>query len=394
VRNKQLFIIISFILIIDLCLRSPATALNLNSSYSNRIYPPTNSKIPLIRPPVYREIKASNDDQNHIIPPSASSILIWNQCVRRLNTEYRLTINALQQAKECLEQVYLKPTNSVSKYANLVARGINDLSNNEPKKASNVTFCLPSIIPERSPPTNRILSPVSFSKPKLVTPVQLNTFIPFAKLEPVPTAVEQDEKIDSISNIIKKFNDLSNSSSSPQINRNQSVLINEQNQSEKNLEEETTYTVETLYTSTDNNENDLLSNNRQLVIIREDTTEEQFNLVHENEHEEIEINPISLLNDTSSSSTTPIIHPNNNNESSTTSTPLKNNNKSISHIPKRITTTNVSRLKQPTKIITSSTKLKPPSSTSVNSTTTSIRLTNGKSQQQVCINIDYLTRAK
>lgn len=343
---------------LDLCLKTP------NFSYSNRIYPPTNYKIPVPRPIAYREIEYSND---HITPPSASSVLIWNQCVRRLNTEYSLTINALEQAKECLEKVYLHRTNPVSKYPNLVTHGIN-----EQKKTSNVTFCLPSPISEKPVLTKRILPSVTFSKPKLIKPVQLDTFVSFPNVEPISTIEEKDENLDSIADIIKKFNDLSSSLSSPQSIKQQS---------ENNLQEETTYTVETFYTSTDNNENNLLSNPQQVVIVQEDTTEEQFNLAREKQHQEIEI-----INNTSSSSTTSPVLPNNNNESSTTSTPSKNNNKSISHIPKRIITTNASQLKQPTKSITSSSKLKPPSLTSVNDTTTPIKITNGKTQQQVYIN--------
>ena len=352
--------------IIDLCLKTP------NFSYSNRIYPPTNYKIPVPRPIVYREIEYSNDEQHHITPPSASSVLIWNQCVRRLNTEYSLTINALEQAKECLEKVYSYRTNPVSKYPYLVTHGIN-----EPKKISNVTFCLPSPISEKPVLTKRILPSVTFSKPKLIKPVQLDSFVSFPNVEPISPIEEKDENLDSIADIIKKFNDLSSSLSS-----SQSI----KQQLENNLQEETTYTVETFYTNTDNTENDLLSNPQQVVIVREDTTEEQFNLAREKQHQEIETNPIPLIDNTSSSSTTSPVLPNNNNESSTTSTPSKNNNKSISHIPKRIITTNPSQLKQPTKSIASSSKLKPPSSTSVNGTTTPIKITNGKTQQQVYIN--------
>jgi hypothetical protein len=228
-------------------------------------------------------------------------MLTWNQCVRRLNTEYRLTIDALQQAKECLEQVY---SNSKS------IRTYKDLSNNGKKRISNVTFCLPL--------QNQILPSLEFSKPKLIKPVELDTFIPSTKLEPILSIVENDdEKSDSIANIIKKFNDLSNS-----INK-------EQSSNENSLqEEETTYTVETFYKNTDDNKNA-----QEIVVIQENTTEEQFNLVQQ----EINITPPVLVN-------------------------TKNKN-SISHIPKLIPTTNVSRLKQPSKI----SKIKPPSSTIVNS---------------------------
>jgi len=257
-------------------------------------------------------------------------MLTWNQCVRRLNTEYRLTIDALQQAKECLEKVYLN-----SKYIN----ENKNLLNNETKKNVNVTFCLP--LPSISNHSqlinrieeNKILPSIKFSKPKLVKPVELNTFI-----EPVLSIVENDEKPDSIANIIKKFNDLS-SSLSP-ISKEKPVLdppiINNEL---KEIPEETIYTVETLYKPSDDNKNELLSNNQEIIIVQENTTEEQFNLACQ----EIQPNPISLINTSS-----PVILNNNNNKISSCSISLKNNNKSISHIPKRITTTttNASHLKK------------------------------------------------
>jgi hypothetical protein len=322
-------------------------------------------------------------------------MLTWNQCVRRLNREYKLTIDALEQTKQCLEQIH---------YIDFTSREKKNSSINETKKSANVTFCLPS-----SPISNRSLSiskhqtfpSVKFSKPKLVKPLQLNTFVSAKKLEPVLTIIENEEKFDSIANIIQKFNNLSSSSSpihkeqavsgssiaNPRLHFKPSittyelkqvsdpsppiplsaelVLTKEEGQSENSLQdEETTYTIETFYKNT---ENHFSFNNPNIVVIQENTTEEKFNLAHQ----ENQTNQLSRINNTSSNDTKSSVLLNNKNISS--ATPLKKNNKSISHIPKRLTTISVSHSKQPSKIISSSSKLKPPSATITNNTTTSLR---------------------
>jgi len=411
-------------LIIDVYQRLSVPTLNPNFTYRTDHNEILSHHLP---PLICHEIESSSNEQYHqfysssIIRPS-SSILTWNQCVRRLNTEYRLTIDALQQVKECLEQVY-----SNSKYT----RVNKNLSNNETKKIANVTFCLPpppSPISNHSPSLsistnrieqNKIFSSLQFSKPKLVKPVELDTFFSSAKFEPVLSIIENDEKLDSIANIIKKFNDLSRSlppitkeqtvfdrpitnprvhfkpsvttyelreisdhspsPSPPPPSSSELVLTNEEHPIENHIqEEETIYTVETFYKTTDDNKHDLLLNDEHIVVIQENTTEEEFNLARQ----EIQTNHISLINNTSSSNTTI----NSNNKINSSSIPLKNNNKSISHIPKRITTTtNASRLKQPSKIISFSSKIKPPFSAIANNTTTSIRKPSGsiKTQAQI-----------
>lgn len=298
--------------------------------------------------------------------PSAASMSTWTQSVRRLNTEYTSTINALQQAKESLKQIYPEPVDTISKYASFVARGITDLANNsEAKKTHGVTFCLTTPISQESisisssassqlsknsiqlcqtPPMN------TFSKPKLVRPLELDTFIPsitsLPKLEVVtPPPTETNEKIDSIANIIKKFNNLNHSPSalksppivsennhhpispplkkeqsdikpigshsSPRVHFKSSVttyeledipyespppplsssssssLASEDSTSseedpadhrcEHPIQEETTYTVETFYHRNLNVSHQLPANHQQVVVIRENTTEEQFN---------------------------------------------------------------------------------------------------------------------
>lgn len=155
---------------------------------------------------------------------SSSSMSTWTQSVRRLNTEYTSTINALQQAKETIKQMYPETTDTVSQYANFVARGIDNLSNNETKKSLGVTFCLTTPISQESLSSSPSLSKTShtppsstvFSKPKLVRPLELDTFIPsippLPKLEPVSITIEKNDKVDSIANIIKKFNNFQHSS--------------------------------------------------------------------------------------------------------------------------------------------------------------------------------------
>ncbi|CAF3673835.1 unnamed protein product [Rotaria sp. Silwood1] len=599
---------------------SPASALNSNIRYSNSIYPnspPTihsniNNGIILnnsmstslynYRPLVCRQMEPSSSmsssfhEQSYssfdpIIRPlpssaSSSSMSIWTQSVRRLNTEYTSTINALQQAKDSLKQTYPNTTDKISQYANLVARGINDLSNNETKQLSGITVCLTapisqdscslsSQIPKISIQQEKNSSSTMFCKPKLVRPVELDTFIPsipqLSKLEPISIVNEKIEKPDSIANIIKKFNNLNNSSTilkssinkdnnndsllseikkdqqeclsktilhdlipskkdqsnisslssttnlnttiSPHVQFEPSIVTYElddipyqsspsssessssvsQNStsstattsslsndghtpSDNTTQEETTYTVETFY-KTANNLSSL--NNQELVIIRENTTEEQFNLAREKQHQDKCVNhqtssqntfrnnetkiptlntplrthrnvtikkitPTSSITETQDKiyenyhSVKPLSHVTNNfisdsyldkdnqttndvvtinphtyspssyclvssssSSSSSTSSPssastvllsshskvttppisssvtktststnsnlTKTINKSISQLPKRTTitptTSNVSRLKQPTKIVSSPSKLKPPSST-------------------------------
>jgi hypothetical protein len=308
------------------------------------------------------------------LPSSSSSMSTWAQSVRRLNSEYISTINALQQAKESLKQIYPDSTDTISKYANYVARGINNLSNKEPKKTLGVTFCLTAPISQESLSLSsstsssqlsknsiqqsKTLPSNVFYKPKLVRPLELDSFIP--SIPPIPKLESisiKDEKSDSIADIIKKFNNLNNSSStlkSPIILDNQRDILpkttihdsiqlkpnqstsssrvhfepsittykleeipyesppppvtsssssslasedstsststtddNRTNQFDNPIQEETTYTVETFYKSTnDDRINNLSSNNQEVVIIRENTTEEQFNLAREKQIEE------------------------------------------------------------------------------------------------------------
>ncbi len=238
---------------------SPVSALNSNITYLPHHYPPSthvtltngnnqmSSSLYNYRPLVCRQMESSpslmsssfheqsNRSKDPIIRPlpsssSSSSMSTWTQSVRRLNTEYISTINALQQAKESLKQIYPDSTDTISKYANYVARGINNLSNNETKKSLGVTFCLTTPISQESLSStsssqiskssiqqSKTPSSNVFSKPKLVRPLELDSFVPslppLPKLEPVPTMIEKNEKIDSIADIIKKFNNLNNSSS-------------------------------------------------------------------------------------------------------------------------------------------------------------------------------------
>ncbi|CAF4038614.1 unnamed protein product [Rotaria sp. Silwood2] len=408
---------------------SPECALNANIRHSNDIYPnypsfihsninngnilnnPLSTSLYNYRPLVCRQMEPSSlmsssfHEQSHslfdpIIRPlpssaSSSSMSIWTQSVRRLNTEYTSTINALQQAKESLKQFYPNTPDKISQYANLVARGINDLSNNEIKQTSGIAICLTAPISQDSCLSSSQIRKISiqqdkispstiFCKPKLVRPVELDTFIPsipqLPKLESISIVNEKNEKPDSIANIIKKFNNLNNSSSilkssinkdnnndlllseikkeqqeclpksilhdliqskkdqsnissllsktninttsSPHVQFEPSIITyelddipyqsspsssgssssvsqdstrsttttsssnNEHNPLDNNTPEETTYTVETFYKATDN----LSLNNQELVVIRENTTEEQFNLAQEKQHQDKYIN--------------------------------------------------------------------------------------------------------
>jgi hypothetical protein len=125
-------------------------------------------------------------------------------CSYSLNREYKLTIDALEQTKEYLEQV---------PYINPASHGKKNLSINKTKKSTNVIVCLPSsTMSNRSPflsiSKHGTFPSVKFPKPKLVKPLELDTFVSATKSE--------------------------------------LVLTKEENQSENSLqEEETTYTIET-----------------------------------------------------------------------------------------------------------------------------------------------------
>ena len=129
---------------------------------------------------------------------SSSSASTWEQCVRRLNTEYRLTIDALEQAKECLKHTYSQPKPSLPN-----------------KRSGIVTFNLPPppIISDHIE-QSKIPPCIKFSPPKFIKPVQLDTF-PLSSALTIIENDNDDDKIESVSNIIKKFNSLSPSSANP-----------------------------------------------------------------------------------------------------------------------------------------------------------------------------------
>ncbi|UJR07813.1 hypothetical protein I4U23_012096 [Adineta vaga] len=280
-----------------------------------------------------------------LILPSPYSTSTWKQRVERLNTEYRSTIEALQQAKEYLEETYCNSNHSsISKYASKVARDISNLSNNETKKSVNVTFCLPpSTLSQDSPPAkarktiekSKVPSPIAFSKPKLVKPIALNTFSYYESPE---------EKSESISSIIKKFNDLSNTiekateysnsyKSDPSFLLTKFDSINKTDQIKNNIqEEETIYTIETLYQRA--NDRNSFTDDEPLIITREQTTAEQFESIHGKDHIQNSSSSESSYLTQSSSNPTPEI------------APKKKPPKFISQIPRRITSTmHNSRLK-------------------------------------------------
>ncbi|CAF1104587.1 unnamed protein product [Adineta ricciae] len=300
------------------------TSLPTFGSNSARIHPPRNDTI--LSP--YRfsnalyenSIRHSRPNESaflvpssatQLVRPSPSSMVAWNQCVDRLNTEYRSTIEALQQAKEYLEELYVSPSNTVSKYASIVARGIDNLSNNESKKSVNVTFCLPPLIkPEK---TVIEQSKVESWKPKLVKPIELNTFSTYDD--------SSDEKSESISTIIQKFNNLSTTmekganaqKSDPSFLLSKFDSIKKVDPVKtKFQEEETTYTIETLYKRA--NDRNSFTDDEPLIITRENATAEQFNSICDNKQQ-------VQTTDTNSQSS------------------LTNTSKFISQIPKRTAST-------------------------------------------------------
>lgn len=150
------------------------------------------------------------------------SISTWNQCVRRLNTEYRLTLDALEQAKQCLKRVSFHEQHL-------------------PPRSNDVVFIRPSTLYSPSSPPM-----IKFAKPRIIKPVELQTFT-------CESDVTIDENVESIGDIIKKFNELNRPRSpttrvhfKPSITTiSCSTDVQDEDDEE---EEETTYSVETLYT--------------------------------------------------------------------------------------------------------------------------------------------------
>ena len=168
----------------------------------------------------------------------SSSISNWNQCVRRLNTEYRLTLDALEQAKQCLKQVSFHQQHL------------------PPRSTNTIGLIRPCPPPPPSPM-------IKFAKPRLIKPVELQTF-----------TVTEHENVESIGDIIKKFN--RPRSPTARVHFEPSIVTHEFSPScsidvQEDDEEETTYTVETIYT-----QDFLPSIEPNLVVIQEKTTEEQF----------------------------------------------------------------------------------------------------------------------
>lgn len=165
--------------------------------------------------------------------PKKTTDYSWNQCVQRLNTEYRLTIDALEQAKECLKQVSF------------------NLHRLPPK---TLDFIQPST---PKPPISPRL--IKFAKPKLIKPVQLQTFTELKIIEDESPRIHFKPLI--ITHEIPK-------SSPPEIED----------------EEETTYTVETIYSK------DFRS------TMEEKTTEEQFNSISNPRQKPISLIPVPKIN--------------------------------------------------------------------------------------------------
>ena len=177
------------------------------------------------------------------------AMLTWTRSVQRLNAEYSSTVNALEQIKEQIERNESTP----------------------PAIKESSTIHLPNL--SRSPVENVSFPPISmdFSKVKLVQPIELETF-------PVLSIVENEPNPSSQSDGTLNSLDLKSSTVTEVTEIVRESSPNEDEQSE----EETTYTVEIIYRK--------MNSNRDIVIIRENTTEEQFNAIQNDENI---ISPIS-----------------------------------------------------------------------------------------------------
>lgn len=155
--------------------------------------------------------------------PVDPSMLTWTLSVRRLNTEHRLTVNALEQVKDILQSTSI-----------------------------------------REVPTRHV-----FARPRLVQRMDLNRF-------PVLVIIKKDEQQDRLSS--SEVRDLeSDDDEKSDRTRETMIKLEERDSNDDETEEETTYTVETF----DGQAKDLLTDQRQVVSVREETTEEQFNAVKE-----------------------------------------------------------------------------------------------------------------
>ena len=161
--------------------------------------------------------------------PIDASMLTWTQSVRRLNTEYRLTVTALEQVKDFIQSTATKEVS--------------------PVPMANV-----------------------FARPRLVQRMDLNRF-------PVLAIIENDEndQLSAGSSTAEVRQVESESEEKPDCTLETITNLQEEDPSDDETEEETTYTVETFYGKA----NDLFGNQQQVVIVREEATEEQFNAVQE-----------------------------------------------------------------------------------------------------------------
>ena len=152
-------------------------------------------------------------------------MLTWTQSVRRLNTEYRSTVNALEQVKEYLQGISTKEA-----------------------------------------------IPHSFARPRLVQRMDFNRFPVLAIIEkdetdPLPTESSTTE-VRQVESDGEEKPDCTLESISDFKGRVPSLSSNDET-----TEEETTYTVETFYGKADGEQ--------RVLVVREETTEEQFNAAQE-----------------------------------------------------------------------------------------------------------------
>lgn len=220
------------------------------------------------------------------------SMLTWSRSVRRLNKEYRLTVNALEQIKEQIERNE-GTTNTQTK--EMIDQSTDPLvpPPTKPIEETNTTAIVRPIL-SRSPVENVSFPPmpIDLSKTKIVQAMDLNSYsvLSFSENEkedrtnlssslelPLVAStsdVQTDETLNSI--------DLKSSTVTELMSIEPSTE-NSQIEDEEQSEEETTYTVEIIYRKIDPNSTEIFNPKRDILIIRKETPEESFNPLQQNE---------------------------------------------------------------------------------------------------------------
>ena len=232
------------------------------------------------------------------------STLTWSQRVRRLNTEYRSTINALQQVKDYFQHSESNTANLLSDEVPSTQPNVNPSSHSEQRFTPATRSDLITSNSNDTPLSSLLSSPsIQVSPTALARPMDLERL-------PLLSIVEEEKgkKGDPIDSMLQSFDALDGSSSlltnphASQINAIQ-LFISPANP-QKYLdslfiapinveivhppsptlpiepdvaEEEITYSVETFYRSISVAQDDDACTVPHIVVMRESATEEQFN---------------------------------------------------------------------------------------------------------------------